>query len=453
MIKSSIMKKLLMVFITIQLLSFGKSIAQPNQTIDKIVAIVGQNAILYSDIENQYMQYLMQGYTSDREAIRCQIFEELLFAKLLLNKAELDSITVSDEQVETEMDRRLQYFISQIGSQEKLEEYYSKSILEIKNDLKTIIRDQMLSEQVQRSIIEGVKITPTEVRNYFKEIPKDSLPTIESEISYSELVIIPKVNAEERAYAKQRIEELRTRIIKGEDFAALARIYSEDPGSALKGGELGDFSRGVMYPEFEAAAFALQGDEISQVIETEAGFHILKLIKRKGDYINVRHILIMTKVSPYSLNHTKNYLDSILNLIESGKLTFNEAVEKFSEVDSKFNNGAAINQASGNANFKPSDLDKNFYYTLEKMNVGEISKSIQFQHEKTKNAYHIIRLDKKTKPHIADLQTDYDRIQEAALEQKKAKMIEDWIKKRISQTYINISDEELKQCTFQHKWL
>jgi len=291
--------------------SFSGKTQTDAHVIDKVVAVVGENAILYSDIENQYLQYLMQGYTSNSQEIRCQIFEEILFAKLLLNQAQIDSIEIGDDQVDSELDRRLQYFISQIGSKEELERYYNKSLQDIKSDLRTVIREQLLTQQVRSDITSKIKITPTEVKEYFQKIPQDSLPIIETSIKYAVITKKPKPTQEEKDYAKNKIKEIRDRIVKGEEFSKLARIYSEDPGSALKGGELGDFTRGVMYPEFEAAAFALQGDEISGIIETEAGFHILQLIKRKGEYINVRHILIQTKISPLSIQKTQKQLDSI----------------------------------------------------------------------------------------------------------------------------------------------
>jgi len=427
--------------------------AQGNgKLIDKVVAVVGDNAIYYSDIENQYMQYIMQGYTSNGDAVRCQIFEEILFAKLLLNQAQIDSIDISDEQVESEMDRRLQYFIGQIGSREKLEAYYDKSILEIKNDLRSVIYDQMLSEQVKRGIASDIRITPSEVKDYYKSIPKDSVFTVPSEIEYSEIVMEPKVTPEEKAFARAKLAGIRKRIIDGADFATMARIYSEDPGSAAKGGELGDFARGVMYPEFEAAAFGLQPGEVSPIIETEAGFHILLLIKRKGEYINVRHILIQTKISPVSLEKTKNLMDSVYQLISSGEYTFEQAAARYSSEDSRNNGGAAINPATGNRNFNPQQLDKNLFFMLDKMNVGEIKPPAIYQKDRTTKAFRIVRLDKRTKPHKASLDTDYDLIQDAALAEKKSNAINGWIQEKTKNTFINIMDEDLKKCEFQYDW-
>jgi peptidyl-prolyl cis-trans isomerase SurA len=375
-----------------------------------------------------------------------------LFAKLLLNEAQLDSVEVSDEMVEGEMDRRLQYFISQIGSQEKLEEYYNKSILEIKNDLRSTIHDQMLSEQVKSKITQDVSITPAEVRTYFKALPKDSIPLIPSQYQYSEIVLVPKIQKEEKEFAKAKLEGIRARLLKGESFESMARIYSEDPGSAMKGGELGDFGRGVMYPEFEAAAFALQPDEISSIIETEAGFHVLKLIKRKGDYINVRHILIMTKVSPVGLQLTKNKLDSVYQLIESGKLTFSEAALLYSNEDSKFSDGVAINPSSGSNVFSGEQIDKDLFFRLDRMRIGEIAPPAMYDKERNVKAFRIVKLDKRTKPHTANIDQDYDKIQEFALAQKKADEVGNWISEKTKKTYIIILDKELKQCNFMYKW-
>jgi len=439
------------VFLMVFMLSVfaGKS---QGEVIDKVVAVVGENAIYYSDIENQYMQYIMQGYTADGQSMRCSIFEELLFAKLLLNQAQIDSIEISDEQVEAEMDRRLQYFISQIGSREKLEKYYNKSIIQIKSDLRTVIHDQMLSEQVKRGITADIHITPSEVKNYFRKIPKDSIFTVPSEIEYSQIIMVPKVTKEEKDFARQKLQGIRKRIVDGADFASMARIYSEDPGSAAKGGELGDFTRGVMFPEFEAAAFALQPGEISPIIETDAGFHILQLIKRKGDYINVRHILIQTKISPISLEKTKNLIDSVYQLIAGGKLTFEQAALLYSDDETKNNGGAAINPATGNRSFNPQQLDKNLFFVLDNMNVGEIEPPSIYQKDRNVRAFRIVRLDKRTKPHKASLETDYDLIQEAALSAKKTEQISKWIQDKTKRTYINILDDDLKKCKFEYKW-
>ncbi|RLD46644.1 MAG: peptidylprolyl isomerase [Bacteroidetes bacterium] len=443
------------IVISIVLIGFMSSITLNSfsqKVIDRIVATVGSNEILYSDIENQYMQYLMQGYTSDREGIRCQIFEEILFAKLLLNQAQLDSVVVSDDMVESEMDRRLQYFISQIGSQEKLEEYYHKSILAIKSDLRSTIHEQMLSEQVKNQITSDVKITPSEVRAFYNAIPEDSIPLISSEYKYSHIIVMPEILPEEKEYAKHKLEGIRKRIIDGASFSSMARMYSEDPGSSVKGGELGDFGRGVMYPEFEAIAFSLEPGEVSELVETEAGFHIMELIKRKGDFINVRHILIMTKVSPVSMKIAEAEIDSVYQLIQDGTITFEEAALRYSIDDSRFNGGVALNPQTGGAVFSAESIDKELFFKLDKMNVGELLPPFLYMKERNKKAFRIIRLDKRTKPHKASLEMDYDKIQKIALEDKKGRAIGNWITDKTDKTFINVMDKDLKSCNFTYKW-
>ncbi|OIP00666.1 MAG: hypothetical protein AUJ98_06915 [Bacteroidetes bacterium CG2_30_33_31] len=450
------MKKTLVLFTVIYGSIFCQSVlAQDGKktVIDKVVAIVGENSILYSDIENQYLQYIMQGNIENSQEVRCQIFEEILFGKLLLNQAQLDSIEISDDQVESEMDRRLQYFISQIGSKEKLEEYYNKSVIDIKNDLRSIIREQILTQQVKGNIVQKITITPSEVKEYFNKLPKDSIPIIESEIRYEVISINPLVNAEEKAYAKSKIEGIRERIVKGEDFSTLAHIYSEDPGSAAKGGELGDFSRGVMYPEFEAAAFALQPGEISPIIETDAGFHVLMLIKRKGEFINVRHILIQTKVSPLTIQNTQQRADSVFQLIQAGNMTFEDAAKRYSDDDYKVNGGLAINQNTGNSIFSPAEIDKDMFFQLDRMTPNQVSKPFVIREDQNKTSFKIVKLISRTSPHKASLSTDYDVIQKAALQNKKAEAVEKWINERAKDTYILIIDENFKKCNFMYKWM
>jgi len=437
------------------LILINTSFAQNKEVvIDKVVAIVGANSILYSDVENQYLQYQMQGMKSNEQSGRCMVFEEMLFAKLMLNQAEIDSVVISDDQVESEMDRRLQYFIQQIGSRQKLEEYYSKTLLEIKDELRKSIREQMLISQIQNGITEDVKITPSEVNKYYKELNKDSLPLIESELQFSEILAYPKLNKEEKEIALEKITAIRERIVdNNEKFATLARIYSQDPGSASNGGELGEFGRGVMYPEFEAASFALETPgEVSDIILTKAGYHIIQLIERKGEYINVRHILIQTKPSNVSIKKASNYLDSIYKLIETGKYTFEEAAKKFSESDTKVNGGLVTNSTNGSNVFLPSELDQRSYFALSKMSIGEISKPVLFEDEEGNKAYRLMKLNLRTEPHKANLTDDYAKIKEMALEAKKNDKLNEWISDKSKQTHILITDDIFKKCDFRFDW-
>jgi len=447
-------KNKLFVFIGIAMIMSSPSFSQNDNSyiIDQIVAVVGKNVILESDIENQYLNYRLQmnvrGSSSD---IRCQILEEQLFQKLMVAQAEVDSIEVNDVQVEGEMERRLQMFITQFGSQEKMEAYYNKSIPEIKKELHDIIKEQMLAQQVQAGIVANVTVTPSEIRSYFRSIPEDSIPQIPTEYQIAQIVKKPPISVEERLIVKERLIELRSRVLKGENFSTLAILYSEDPGSAKKGGELGFYGRGQLYPEFEAVAFKLKEGEISNLVETEAGYHIIQLIERKGDYVNVRHILLTPKVSPADLLLARNELDSIANLIRNDSITFDEAVEQFSDGKNKNNGGLLVNPYTGSTTFEAEQLDQQTSFVIEKMKVGELSNPVPMKTEENEDAYQIVLLKKKTKPHRANLKDDYSKIQAWTESHKKEKVIDDWINDKAKETYVRIIDE-YKSCNFRHSW-
>ncbi|MCF8299020.1 MAG: peptidylprolyl isomerase [Saprospiraceae bacterium] len=447
------MKKIIIVLIILLSAIQNKNLIAQDIVIDKVIAVVGAQIILYSDIETQYQQLKMQGY-SPSKTLRCEILEELLFQKLMLNQAEVDSVEITDEQVESEMDRRLRYFISQIGSEQKLEEYYDKTIVEIKAEMRELIRDQIMVEKIQATITDGIKVTPTEVKNFFNKIPKDSLPMISSEMEIAQIVNQPIISQEEKLALKDKLNKLRERILKGEKFSVLARLYSEDPGSASKGGEVGMFGRGAMQPEFEAAAFNLKTiDEVSPIIETKFGYHILQLIERRGDYINVKHILLQPKASPMALLKSKNFLDSISALIYNNTYTFEEAVAKFSTDPGRNNGGLLMNPMTGTATHSPDELEPNVFFTVDKLKVGEMSKPVIMKTEDGLQAYRILSLKSRTKPHIANLKDDYNKIQEEALNQKKNEAIQKWISKKALDTYVEITDENYQKCEFKYNWV
>jgi peptidyl-prolyl cis-trans isomerase SurA len=426
--------------------------AQQAQVIDKIVAVVGKNIILQSDIEEQYLQYRLQGgIKGSASSIRCEILEDMLFRKLMLNQAELDSITVTDEQVESEMDYRIRYYVSQLGSEEKLEEYYNKSMSEIKDELRTIIKDQKMIEEVQRGIVSGVNATPSDVREFYRSIPKDSIPMVSAQYEIAQLVKKPPITLDEKLAVKDELYELRARILKGERFSTIARIYSEDPGSAKKGGELGFQGRGGFVPEFEAAAFSLKEGEISEVIETEYGFHIIQLIERRGDYVNVRHVLRTLKVSPEALQTAYDELDSIANLIRMDSITFDEAVRQFSDEDDKVNGGYLVNENTGSTFFAAEDLDQQVSVVVNKLKVGEVSDPVPMKTKNGKDAYRLLIIKKKTTAHKANLNDDYALIQQWTLQKKRQEAINKWIDNKSTKAYVNIS-EEYRDCDFQFDW-
>jgi peptidyl-prolyl cis-trans isomerase SurA len=447
------MKKLIILFVVL-FISFVNAEAQPTggTMIDEVVAVVGKNYILLSDIENSYLQMRMQGgITGSESTTKCQIIENLLFEKLMLHQAELDSIEVTPDQVDSELDRRMRYFINQFGTQEKLEKFYDKSVVEFKSELRDVILQQMKIERVQGNITEKTKVTPSEVKTFFKSVPVDSIPLVGSVVEVSQIVKKPPISPAEKFEVKEKLIKLRERVVNGESFEAMARLYSEDPGSAKLGGDLGLHGRGELYAEFEAVAFKLKPGDISDIVETEAGYHIIQSIERRGDFVRVRHILLRPKVSPVALAEAKVFLDSIGLLIRADSISFEDAVKKFSTDPSKNNNGLLINPYTGSGDWPVDQLDPKVFFVVDKIAVGEISQTVVMEDEKGEQAYRILKLNKRTQPHRANLSEDYDQIQNWALQMKKQEAIKKWIATNSKNTYIKISDN-YKDCEYQQKW-
>ncbi|MGB0368360.1 MAG: foldase protein PrsA [Flavobacteriales bacterium] len=446
------MKKIILALMAIAVSGF--TIAQEPQSIDRVIAVVGGSITLQSELETQYLQMLSSGYEPNDDT-RCILYEELLYGNLLLHRSKVDSLNVSDGEVEDELGRRLAYFVSQLGSEQKLEEYYEKSILEIKDEFRELIKEQLLTQRMQSTITGDIKVTPAETRAYFNKIPKDSLPFINSELEIGRIRRRPEVTKAQKAEARRKAEELRQRVKDGESFRALAILYSEDPGSSKAGGDLGFFKRGMMVPEFDAIAFRLKEDSVSEVFETNFGFHFMEMLERRGEQINVRHILVRAKTSPEDLERSRVFLDSIHGLIMDEKMTFAEAAEKFSDdEESNSNGGMMFNPMTGASVFDAeqlSSIDQRLFLTVENMKAGDISKAVKTQSPDGKEAYDLFFLKSKSEPHVANMKDDYQRIQQAALAEKKNKVIEKWINDKAGKTYIRI-DEAYKDCPFAHRW-
>jgi peptidyl-prolyl cis-trans isomerase SurA len=432
------------------------------QVVDKVVAVVGKNIILQSDIENQYMQYRMQGMTEGTgKEVRARILEELLLQKLMLNQAEMDSISITDEQVEAQMDQRIRYFVSRIGSQEKLEEQFGKSMTEIKDEVRKAVKDQMLQEQVQAKIMENVVVTPKEVKEFFNDIPKDSLPTIQPNYEIVQIVKRPPVSIDEKLQVKDRLYQIRKRILEGESsFSTMAVLYSEDPGSARQGGELGLTGKGVWAPEFEAVAFNLRDGEISDVVETEFGFHIIQLIERVGETVNCRHILLTAKVPIEALEKAQNQLDSVAKLIRNGDMTFEEACKKFSDDDSKNNGGYLTNAGTGGNWLSLQDMQelgeaypeyKNLAFVVSRLEVGEVSDPMPMTTNENNDAFRLVMVKRRTEAHQANLKDDYNLIQNWALGQKRQTAIGKWVSNKAAKAYIHL-DDAYKDFDFYYDW-
>ena len=421
------------------------------QIVDEIIAVVGNEVVLSSDIETQYLQYLSQGYT-DSEEVRCQIIEDVLYQKLLVHQAKLDSTDVSEDDVNQELDSRLNSFISQLGSEEALEEYFKKSTSELKIEFYEIIYNQLLTQRMQSSITSSVSITPEEVKLFFQEMKKSSdIPVMPTTLEISQIIKIPEITLDEKSRIRKKLISFRDRIKNGEDFTVLATLYSDDTESANNGGELGFVGRGALVPEFESAAFSLKGDQISEVIETQFGYHIIQLIERRGETVNVRHILLKPKVSSASLLEAKTQLEKVEGLMKSKEITFEEAARFHSDDVSKNNGGLLINPQTGSSLFTVEELPLNIRYSADRMNEGDVSSISQFVMDDGKKAYRIIKITRKLKEHSANLIDDFSLINDAALNEKKQQKISKWVDKNITTTYIRF-DYDYNNCDVLKKW-
>lgn len=431
------------------------SIAQPGneKVVDQVAAVVGKNIILMSDIEAQYQQLLPQT-TLRGEELRCKILDQLLLNKLLLHQADIDSVVVSDDQVEQKINQNMTYYIQQIGSVEKLEKYYGKSLGELKEEFKPMVRDQLVTQQMQSKLTGSITASPADVKNFFNSIPPDSLPLINAEVEYAQILRKVPVGAAEKAKAREQVESLRERIMKGEEFSTLAILYSQDKESAKQGGELGFVNRGDLVPEFEAAAFRLKNTtDVSPVVETQFGFHIIQLIERRGERINCRHILIHSTVTTEDLIRTQQEMDSLAKELRAGTIKFNEAAEKFSDdKDTKLNGGNVMNPANGATRFESDQVDPTALFQLDKLEKGEISNPMITTTREGDQAYRILYLKNRTLPHRLNLKDDYQRLQELALSDKQNRTLETWRNKKKALTYIRISDD-YKNCPILIDWI
>lgn len=422
-------------------------------SIDGIVAVIGKSIIMRSDLEKHFNDYKMQYKTVENpDEIYCTILENLVYNKLMVNQAELDSIEVSDEEVDYRLNTRIQYFLQQTGGDVKyIENYFHKSMADIKKEMREMMYEQALIEQVQAGITGSITITPSEVNQFASNISPDSMPIVSTTYQFGEVVKIPPVSDDEIASVKEELLSYRERVLRGERFGALARLYSDDPGSASKGGDLGFVERGTLYPEFEAAAFNLKTGEISQVVKTQAGYHIIQLIERRGESIHVAHILVQPKPSTDEQVRAIMYLDSVRKIIIDEKLSLEEAAKRYSEGPTRLNGGMVVNPYSNSLSFDRQSLDDATYATLNKLIPGEYSECVPFVNDDGVMAYRLIYLKEKVLEHKANLVEDYDMIKNAALEQKKYEAMEKWVLDKVKVTNIKIA-EQYKYCPFVSKW-
>ncbi|MBN8702939.1 MAG: peptidylprolyl isomerase [Bacteroidetes bacterium] len=449
------MNKKYNVFLALLFLQVSFLVAQKPIVADKVIAVVGNKIITKFQLETEYQQYLSQNEIVAGENAKCQILEDLLYKKLLVVQAEKDSVEVSDAQVDQELDRRMRYFVAQFGSEEKFISFYGKTIEQFKEELRDNVYDLLLAKQVQEDITRGVTITPSDIKTYYEKIPVDSLPFINAEVEIGEIVIKPKVSSEAKKIAREKIEELRQRVLKGEKFTSLAILYSEDPGSAKNGGEYKDIPRGQFVPEFDAIAFRIKEGETSEVFETAYGYHFMQLLKRKGEFVDLRHILITPVISSSDMIKAKHLADSVYQLLKSDSVRFEELAGRYSdEEESKSNSGIILNPQTGSPKFEVDQLgviDNTLFFAIDKLEPGKASEPTLSATRDGKQAYRILYLKSRTNPHKANLKEDYQRIQGAAKAEKETKMVNDWIRKKVQGVFVRI-DGDYKDCKFQHEW-
>ena len=420
--------------------------------IDEVIWIIGDESILRSEVEEQKLRAQYEGTPIQGDPY-CVIPEQIAINKLFLHQAVLDSIVVSEGQVNNQVENRMNFFISQIGSKEKMEEYFGKNTTNLREDLRIMFRDQMITQQMQQKLVGDIKSTPAEVRRFYNALSADSIPNVPAQVELQIISFEPPVPIEESNRIKERLRDFTDRVNKGtSEFSVLARLYSEDEESAKRGGELGFMGRGQLVPEFSLVAFNLiDPKKVSRIVQSDFGYHIIQLIEKRGDRINCRHILLKPRVSLADKNKAIQKLDSISNLIRLGKTTFEEAVIYFSQdKTTAMNAGLMLNEKSGSSKFEYQDLPQEVAKVVYEMNVGEISKPFTMISPSTNTeVVAVVKLTSKTENHTANMIDDYQMLKNFYEGKEKEKFINNWIVKKQKETYISI-DPAWQNCKFQY---
>jgi peptidyl-prolyl cis-trans isomerase SurA len=417
--------------------------AQPI-VIDRVVGVVGDFHILQSDIEQQYLQAKMSGAYMDPDA-RCDIYGFFVEQKLLMAQAKIDSIEVGQAMVEMQMESRLDYFISQFGNEAEMEEYFNKTIFDIKDDLREAIEEQMLTEQVRNTITEDVTTTPSDVKRFYRSMVPDSIPYISTQVELAQLVAYPSYSEEAVYNVKERLLELRKRVQDGEDFGTLAILYSEGP-SASRRGELGFMVRNELDKAYADAAWALKPGQVSKIVESSFGYHIIQMVERRGDRANTRHILMNPKADANAKQKAIYKLDSLKTMIEADSAAFDFVAKWHSEDgNTSVNGGLIVNPRTQAATFELDQLDTKDYYHIRNMKVGDLSETFESTDHNQKVCYKILNLKSRTEPHRANLKQDYLLLQGMALQLKNNEVMDEWYEEKKGTTYIKVG-ESFKHC-------
>ncbi len=420
--------------------------------IDQVVWVVGDEAILKSEVEEERLAALSERRDIDGDPY-CVIPEQLAIQKLFLNQAEIDSIEVGDSEVISRVDAQINFFIQQIGSEEKVEEYFNKTMTQIREKLRQNVRDGLTAQRVQQEIVGEIKVTPAEVRNYFNSLPYDSIPYIPTNVEVQIITKEPTVPQVEIDAVKAKLREFTERVNSGEtSFSTLALLYSEDPGSRVRGGELGFMGRGQLLPEFANVAFNLQDpDKVSKIVETEYGYHIIQLIEKRGDRINCRHILLRPHVPAEAIDSSLVGLDSIADNIRNNKYTFEQAALYISDdKDTRLNNGLMPNPYDNTSKFQMQQLPQEIAKVVDGLNVGEISDPFTMLDDNGKEVCAIVKLKTKIEGHKATISEDYQRLKDLVTAKMGEEKLKEWIKEKLKTTYVRI-DPEWRNCDFKYE--
>jgi peptidyl-prolyl cis-trans isomerase SurA len=436
---SGIAKRLVFVVL---FFSFRAALAQENQgfVVDEIIAKVDNYIVLKSELDRAYQDYVAQGGAGTPE-IRCQYLALIIRNKLMMAKAEIDSVTVLDIEVDENTKRRMNAILAQAGnSPEDLETRFGKTMDQIQVELRDQIREQMLVSRMEEEITKGLTVTPAEVRRFFNKIPKDSLPYFSASVEVAQIVRVAKVSPSQNEETKNLLIDIRNRILSGEDFTTLAKKYSADPSVSVNGGDMGYVGRGQMVPEFEAASFKLKQGEISMPVKTQYGFHIIQLMERRGNEYHSRHILIAPNPSQEDLDKASQYLDSLRTLILNDSMTFQHAAKEYSDDVQSKGNGGFFTDLDGGQKIPVDELDPIVFFKIDSMKVGDISSPIVYRTDDGKDAVRILYYKSRLSPHEASLSEDWHRIQAATLNEKKSKVLQKWFAKARGDVFINIDD-------------
>ena len=438
------------------LLAAGNNYAQSQKIVaDQIIAKVGDKIILQSDIKNAIDDYKRQAADVQLPPNpECAFLEGQLIQKVLVLQAEKDSILIGDDEIDNLLDNQIRYFINQYGSKDVLEQIAGKTVYELKEDLRQPFYERQLADKMRNKILENIKITPTEVKAFYDKIPKDSLPFFESQLEVGQIVIYPKSNKDIENYITDQLNNLKKQVESGQKkFSDLAKVYSQDPGSKENGGQYSiNRNEKIMDPVFLAAAFKLKEGQISPVIQTKFGLHIIQMVSRAGDDAVIRHILIIPSVTAAEINAAKQKIDSVRSRIIAGTLSFNEAVSKYSEDDyTRYNAGRFTSQIDGSVLVTIDQLDKDVVVNLKNMKLGDLSQPLAYTDDRGKQAVRIIYLIHQTEPHRENLKDDYDRVSQQALGEKKQQALDNWFKQHVTDFYIDI-DPQYRSCKNLNFW-